>query len=170
MGTKKTTLSVAMLAIAAATIFGAVAVSQQNVAAAQISPAQGNIVVQQKTALSGPDPLPGHQGHQAVIVLPPRNDGRVWDGDITWVASKNIEIVVLHSYNSKGVDARHGEPLNAPFGKGKVAITLYNDPSNSPVPSGSTHFTGTALVFHNIRGEPFTVTYTVKATAYPLRG
>jgi hypothetical protein len=89
----------------------------------------------------------------------------IYDGDITWTASKNVEIVVLHAYNNTGVDATHGEPLNAPFGDGKVAISLYKQASNTPAAGGSTHFTGSALAFHTLSGEKFTVTYSVKATA-----
>jgi len=42
----------------------------------------------QNTTISGPDPLPGHQGHQAAIILPPRTDGKLWVGTVTWTSSK----------------------------------------------------------------------------------
>ncbi|HVX02319.1 MAG TPA: hypothetical protein VHA09_04130 [Nitrososphaera sp.] len=127
-------------------------------------------IVMQKTAESAPDPLPGHSMHQAVIALPPRDDGGVYDGDVTWTASKNVEIVVLHPYNDTGVDDEHGQPLNAPFGDGKVAISLYKLSSGTPAPGGSTHFTGSALAFHTLSGEKFTVTYSVKATVNQTTG
>jgi hypothetical protein len=169
MNAKKMPIVAVTLGIAAVIVFGTVAVSQHNAQAQEQPPQdQGELFVAQNTAQSGPDPLPGHSMHQAVLVLPPRDDGMIWDGDITWTASKNVEIVVLHNYNGTGVDDQHGEPLNAPLtenGTDKVAISLYSIPSNTPAPSGSTHFTGTALAFHNIKGEPFTVTYSVKATA-----
>ena len=54
----------------------------------------------QKTAISKPGKLPIHQSHQVVTVLPPRNDGKVWVGTITWASSKPIEVEMWHYYNS----------------------------------------------------------------------
>ncbi|AIF82511.1 hypothetical protein NTE_00429 [Candidatus Nitrososphaera evergladensis SR1] len=162
MNTKQTYTIAGISAIAAVIIFGAVAASQKNVQA-QVN--QNELFVAQKTGESAPDPLPGHSMHQAVLAVPPRDDGRIWDGDVTWTASQPVEIVVLHVYNSTGADDAHGEPLNAPFGNGKVAISLYKEASNTPAAGGSTHFTGSALAFHTLSGKPFTVTYSVKATA-----
>ena len=126
-------------------------------------------ITTQKTATSGVDPLPGHQAHQAVLVLPPRNDGKVWVGTVTWTSSKPVEVVVLHGYNSSvTADAAHGQPLTAPFGGGTIAITLVKPSSGSPVPSGSMQFAGNALAFHTLSGDKFTVTYTVDATAKQL--
>src|SRR2546428_9142006 len=94
--------------------------------------AQANLpanTTMQKTATSSVDPLcstaPAHCGHQAVVALPPRSDGKIWVGTITWTSSKPVELVVLHGYNqSVTPDAAHGSLLSAPFGKGAVAITL----------------------------------------------
>jgi hypothetical protein len=68
--------------------------------------AQANLpanVTIQKTGTSGVDPLcataPVHCAHQAVLALPPRSDGKVWVGTITWTSSKPVELVVLHGYN-----------------------------------------------------------------------
>ncbi len=138
-----------------------------------------NDVTWQKTQTSAQDPLPGHESHQAVIALPPRTDNSVWVGDVTWTASKPVEVVVLHGYNGSAVAnqtstaanqtaSQFGEPLTAPFGGGEVAITLVKTDSGSPVNSGSMNFAGNALVFHTLGGEPFTVTYTVDATAEEL--
>jgi hypothetical protein len=167
MNVKQTIVVSGILAIAAAVMFGAAATSftPQKVLAQDENATQ--TIVEQKTAESAPDPLPGHQTHQAVLVLPPRSDGSVYDGDISWVASKQVEIVILHPYNSTGVDSAHGEVLNAPFGGGKVAISLFRTPSNTIVQSGSFHFTGSAVAFHTLSGQKFTVTYSVKATVNP---
>jgi hypothetical protein len=162
----KTTLITALGAII--TTFGiaqgiAISVNAQTIT--------GESVTMQKTQTSVPDPLKGHSGHQAVLVLAPRSDGKVWVGTITWTASNPVEIVVLHMYNSSvTTDAAHGKPLTAPspVGQGEVAITLYKVPSNSPLNSGSTNFAGNALAFHNLNGTKFTVTYTVDATAKQL--
>jgi hypothetical protein len=73
----------------------------------------GNVTIQ-KTGVSAPDPLPGHSAHQLVMALPPRSDGKVWVGTVTWTASKPVEVVVLHMYNSSvTADAAHGQPLIA---------------------------------------------------------
>jgi hypothetical protein len=131
-----------------------------------------NEVVIQETQTSTQDPLPGHESHQLVMALPPRGDGLIWVGDTSWVASKPVEVVVLHGYNSTAVSnqtaTQFGEPLTAPFGGGEVAISLVKPESGTPVPSGSTPFAGNALAFHTLGGEPFSVTYTVAATAEEL--
>jgi hypothetical protein len=123
----------------------------------------------QKTGVSSPDPLPGHSTHQLVMALPPRTDGKVWVGTVTWTASKPVEVVVLEGYNpSVTADAAHGQPLTAPFGNGAVAISLIKTSSGTPIASGSMPFAGNALAFHTLNGNKFTVTYTVAATAREL--
>jgi hypothetical protein len=52
-------------------------------------------------------------------------------------------------------------PLNAPFGKGKVAIYLMKQLTESPFNAGSLVFAGNALAFHTLDGKPFIVTYTI---------
>jgi len=131
-----------------------------------------NDVVIQETQTSMQDPLPGHEGHQLVMALPPRGDGLIWVGDASWVASKPVEVVVLHGYNSTAVSnqtaTQFGEPLTAPFGGGEIAISLIKPDSGTPIPSGSMPFAGNALAFHTLGGEPFSITYTVAATAEEL--
>lgn len=129
-------------------------------------------VTWQRTQTSAQDPLPGHESHQVVLVLPPRADNNVWVGDVTWTASKPVEVVVLHGYNGSAVSnqtvSQFGEPLIAPFGEGEVAISLVKPESGTPFDSGSMDFAGNALAFHTLNGEPFTVTYTVDAAAEEL--
>ena len=112
----------------------------------------------QKTDKSMQDPLPGHEAHQIVIALPPRDDGKMYSGQVTYSASKAVEIVVLNPFNATATDEQHGQPLNAPFGNGSVAISVMNQ-FNGQYNAGSTTFTGAALALHNINGEPFSVTY-----------
>ena len=129
----------------------------------------GDTVTIQKTGVSSPDPLPGHSSHQLVMALPPRDDGKVWVGTVTWTAGKPVEVVVLHGYNSSiTADAAYGQPLTAPFGNGAVAISLVKTASGTPVASGSMPFVGNAVAFHTLSGDKFTVTYTVDATAKEL--
>jgi hypothetical protein len=135
----------------------------------QSSTDEQDTVTIQKTGVSSTDPLPGHSAHQLVMALPPRNDGKVWVGTVTWTASKPVEVVVLQGYNSSvTADAAHGQPLTAPFGKGAVAISLVKTASGTPIASGSMPFAGNALAFHTLSGAKFTVTYTVAATAREL--
>lgn len=112
----------------------------------------------QKTDKSMQDPLPGHEEHQIVIALPPRDDGKMYSGQVTYSASKPVEMVVLNPFNTTAADETTGQPLNAPFGDGSVAISLMNQ-FNGEFNAGSTTFTGAALAFHNINGDPFSITY-----------
>src|ERR671933_280756 len=132
----------------------------------QSSTDEQDTVTIQKTGVSSTDPLPGHSAHQLVMALPPRSDGKVWVGTVTWTASKPVEVVVLQGYNSSvTADAAHGQPLTAPFGNGAAAISLIKTNSGTPIASGSMPFAGNALAFHTLSGDKFTVTYTVAATA-----
>lgn len=116
--------------------------------------------------------------HQIVIALPLRQDGKIWTGTATFTASKPIEIEVLHRYNPKVLpDAKHGEPYHAKWIDGITPIALStmtmfsNTPvivTNSPISTGSFVFTGNVLLFHKTDGQPFTVTYTIDATAKSL--
>ena len=179
---KKTTIGLVSAIIAAAALGGlgvitttvnaqvpGMTTSQENTTTAQqatpATPTNDTVTIQ-KTGVSNTDPLPGHSGHQLVMALAPRSDGKVWVGTVTWTASKPVEVVVLHGYNSSvTADAAHGQPLTAPFGKGTVAISLIKTPSGTPVASGAMPFAGNALAFHTLSGDKFTVTYTVDATA-----
>jgi hypothetical protein len=133
------------------------------------SPPPDHYIVQ-KTGESGPDPLPGHQGHQLVMAIPPRDDGKIWTGTISWTASYPVEMVILHAYDNTSAsgNATFGKPLTAPFGKGEVAISLIKNPSGTPIPSGSFDFAGNAVAFHTLNGHKFTVTYTADARAEDL--
>jgi hypothetical protein len=132
----------------------------------QSSTDEQDTVTIQRTGVSSTDPLPGHSAHQLVMALPPRSDGKVWIGTVTWTASKPVEVVVLQGYNSSvTADAAHGQPLTAPFGNGAVAISLVKTNSGTPIASGSLPFAGNALAFHTLSGAKFTVTYTVAASA-----
>jgi hypothetical protein len=116
--------------------------------------------------------------HQIVVALPLRQDGKIWTGTATFTASKPIEIEVLHRYNPVVLpDAKHGEPYHAKWIDGTTPIALStmtmftNTPvsvTNSPISTGSFVFTGSVLLFHKTDGQPFTVTYTVDATAKSL--
>jgi hypothetical protein len=124
----------------------------------------------QKTATSTVDALPGHQGHQAAIVVPQRTDGKIWVGTLSWTASKPVEVRLLHDYDTTITpDTAHGKPVTAPFGNGESAISLILGTNGAATLasyySGSLNFAADQVAFHTIGGIPFTVTYTVDAEA-----
>jgi hypothetical protein len=127
----------------------------------------------QKTAMSTVDTLPGHEGHQAVVVLPQRTDGKIWLGTLSWSASKPVEVRLLQDYDaSVQPDQAHGKPVTAPFAQGESAISLLLQTNGAgTVPSynaGSMGFAASQVAFHTLGGVPFTVTYTVDAEAKSL--
>ena len=124
---------------------------------------QGTPYVVQNTSKSMQDPLPGHQLHQIVLAAPPRSDGKIYSGTVSYVASVPVEVIILHNYKPVTDTQKYGEPLNAPFGKGKVAISLMKQFTGAPFNSGSLEFAGSALAFHTLSGHPFSVTYTIDA-------
>lgn len=115
----------------------------------------------QNTSKSIQNPLPGHQAHQIVIAAPPRDDGKIYSGISSFTSSQPVEVVVLQPYTSGVNTTETGEPLNAPFGDGKVAIALMKQFTDSPVSAGAFVFAGNALAFHNMEGKPFVITYTI---------
>jgi hypothetical protein len=135
----------------------------------QTTTAMGDKVVKQETGVSAPDPVPGHESHELVVVLAPREDGKVWSGTVTYTASAKVDVVVLHPYNAtKAPDDGRGEPLVAPSPfpmMDNLAIALMTQHTDSPVFAGSLPFVGSALAFHTTTGQPFTVTYGVDAEA-----
>jgi len=139
----------------------------------EVTSSTATTITAQKTEMSTVDSLPGHQGHQAVVVLPGRTDGKIWVGTISWSASKPVEVRLLHNYDTAvKPDADHGKPITAPVGKGEAAISLLLASNGAAtVPSyysGSVDFASNAVAFHTLGGIPFTVTYTVDAVAKDL--
>ena len=48
-----------------------------------------------QTITSSQDPGIGHQSHQLALILSP-NEGTMYDGSMTYTASENVQLVVLH--------------------------------------------------------------------------
>jgi hypothetical protein len=138
-------------------------------AAVQEPPVNQNFV-RQATVASGQDPLPGHESHELAFVLPPRSDGAVYSGVLTYTASKPVEVVVLHNYdpqNTTAVPEEYGTELTSPLpgGGGNIALTLFQPPYEAGINSASVPFTGNGLALHTLEDDPFTATYTVNAFA-----
>jgi hypothetical protein len=134
--------------------------------AAQAKPDAASISVgksfaQQGTVTSIQDPLPGHESHQLALILPPRDDGAIYQGTLTYTASKPAEIVILQNFaNETDVDPTYGGIATAPLGEGTVAISLLT-PQYGPINAASVPFAGNALALHTLNGDPFAATYTV---------
>jgi hypothetical protein len=90
----------------------------------------------QNTSKSMQDPLPGHEIHQVVIAAPPRSDGKIYSGLVTFAASVPVEVIVFD-----------------PF---KLMTTTMK--------ANLLPFEGASLTFHQSDGKPFTVEYTIDAT------
>jgi hypothetical protein len=175
-----TSVLVLALVVAAAQVL-VVTTSAQNVtgggAAAQnqteTTSMTGTTFTAQKTAISTVDSLPGHEMHQAVIVVPQRTDGKIWVGTLSWSVSKPVEVRLLQNYDANAKpDEAHGKPVTAPFAQGESAISLLLQANGAgTVPSynaGSMNFAADQVAFHTLGGVPFTVTYTVDAQAKDL--
>lgn len=111
-----------------------------------------------ETALSVPDPTPGHEeDHQAVIILPERDDGKLYVGTITFTSSIPLEAVVLQPFNQTSTQNATALPLNVP--DTNTAITLLHELEGSRFANDV--FAGKSLVLHSRSPQPFVVSYTV---------
>ena len=122
----------------------------------------GEFFAQQGTVTSTQDPLPGHEAHQLALILPPRDDSAIYQGTLTYTASKPVEVVILQNFaNETAVDPTYGAIATAPLGEGEVAISLMTPQYTGPINAASIPFAGNALALHTLNGEPFAATYTV---------
>src|ERR687894_558209 len=136
-------------------------------------------IVRQGTVTSGPEPTPGHEGHQYATVLPLRQDGSIYSGVLTYTASVPVEVVVLNvqtlnetersMLNATGEEDGFGTLLTTPLdNETSIAITVITPPyGDTPVPSASIPFTGNALWLHTLDGTPFVANYAVSAQVLP---
>ena len=108
------------------------------------------------TATSVQDPGLGHESHQIVVLLGPSSD--TYSGILTYAASENIQLVSLRG--PIGADERPTMTWT-PDGETIFELTLI-DPENA---AGSWEFEGNALAVHTLFPTPFTVSYSVSATA-----
>lgn len=128
----------------------------------------------QETAMSSAAPVAhtGNLPHAVVFALPIRDDGKIYTGQVTFTASKPIEVEVLHIYRpDQPPDEVHGEPPTAVINGTTITYShltgiVDNNIITGDVPtaSGTFEFTGSGLVFHKRSSEAFTVTYTIDAT------
>jgi hypothetical protein len=139
---------------------------------AQEAPAIGDKIVQQGTVSSDVDPLKGHEGHQAAVILPPRNDSALYAGTLTFTASKPVQVAVINMYNidnatSSQAAERFGTLLTAqaPWNTSATVTPLMMniDYLDSPTMSKMIPFIGNLVALHTMDGEPFIANYAVVA-------
>jgi hypothetical protein len=127
-------------------------------------PPLGKSVTWQGTVSSTASPLAGRARDQVAVILPPRKDGGVYTGVITFTSSKGVQPEV---WNQVNVNASTPIPRTfgsiaispSPTGKGSIATALVGSSSTS----NSVPFTGNGLALHG--RSPFIATYTVTVTS-----
>lgn len=139
---------------------------------AQEEPAIGDKIVQQGTVTSDVDPLKGHEGHQAAVILPPRNDSALYAGTLTFTASKPVQVAVINKYDidnasSSQAAERFGTLLTAqaPWNTSATVTPLMMnmDYLDSPTMSKMIPIVGNLVALHTMDGEPFIANYAVVA-------
>jgi hypothetical protein len=139
---------------------------------AQEEPAIGDKIVQQGTVTSDVDPLRGHEGHQAAVILPPRNDSALYAGTLTFTASKPVQVAVINKYDidnasSSQAAERFGTLLTAqaPWNTSATVTPLMMnmDYLDSPTMSKMMPIVGNLVALHTMDGEPFIANYAVVA-------
>ena len=177
---RASTTIIAMILLAAG-LASSIAAAVSNMAIKTEATAQQQteeIIMVQETAMSRAAPVAhtGNLPHAVVFALPIRDDGKVYTGQVTFTASKPIEVEVIHIYRpDQPPDEVHGEPPTAVINGTTITYShltgmIDNNIITGDVPtaSGTFEFTGSGLVFHKRSSEPFTVTYTIDATVRPL--
>jgi len=106
-----------------------------------------------QTITSSTDPGQGHESHQLALILSP-NTGTLYDGSLTYSASEDVQIVVLHEISK---DEARGQPIWTVDGETFYGLSLI-DPGTS---AGSFEFTGAALALHTPNPNKFTATVSV---------
>jgi hypothetical protein len=134
-------------------------------------------IVRQGTITSIQDPLPGHEEHQAAILLPLRQDGSIYSGVLTYTASAPVEVVIANVQTLNETEQSmlnvtedgFGTLLTSPLdNQTSIAITIITPPyGDTPVPSASIPFAGNALWLHTLDGTPFVANYAVSAQVLP---
>src|SRR5918999_5446053 len=137
-------------------------------------------IVNQGTVTSGPEPTPGHEGHQYATILPLTEEGSIYSGVLTYTASVPVEVVLLNVQDLNETERSilnvtddeedgFGTLLTAqPDNETSIAITVITPPyGDTPVPSASIPFAGNALWLHTLDGTPFVANYAVSAQVLP---
>lgn len=119
-------------------------------------------IAKQVTVTSVQDPIPGHEGHQLGLLLPPE-DGKIYTGTLTYTASKPVEVVVFHAYRpGKEPDVEHGGLVVGQINGKPYAISLMQFPNAVTATNSATvSFTGSGIALHTLNGAKFTATASI---------
>jgi hypothetical protein len=130
-------------------------------------------IVQQAVVTSSPDPLPGHEAHQSVTVLRLKGDNTIYEGTLSFIASKPVEVQILYrnmtslSQQLPQISPQFGTMsiIPLPGDQGSVISSLIQPqyPEEATSFSASIPFAGNGLALHNLAGDEFVATYTVVA-------
>jgi len=122
-----------------------------------------------KTATSVPGvPSPGHEDHQIVMALPPKDNGKLWVGKVSWISSEPIEVGFLIGHNQSAEDEGHSnlEKLKVNDSSSSMVFASTNLTGSTPQKTfGNMDFVLDQLVFHSTNNTKFTVTYAIDAVA-----
>jgi hypothetical protein len=182
-------ISISLIALTSFIIFFVYLSEESEIAVAQIQNSQGTNelvtqekgsgnqkIVQQGTVTSSPDPLPGHEAHQSVTILKLKGDNTVYEGTLSFIASKPVEVQIISRNMSSPTGTQAVPPQIAPEfgtmsiiplpgGQGSVISSLILP----PYPEGATSFSASipfaanGLALHNLDGDEFVASYNVVA-------
>ncbi len=131
-------------------------------------------IVQQGVITSTPDPLPGHEAHQSITILRLKADNTIYEGTLSFVASKPVEVQILYR-NMTGTDNPQLPKISPEFGTMSIiplpggqssvisSLILPQYPEGATSFAASIPFAGNGLALHNLDGDEFVATYTVVA-------
>jgi len=108
--------------------------------------------------------LPGREDTQSAVVLPPREDGAMYAGILTFQASRPVDVVswnILDPINITMSEDFGDRDDVIPVPGLEIALNELDTSSES----GSVMFTGNVLELAGEDDDPFVVTYNVKARA-----
>lgn len=100
----------------------------------------------------------GHQSHQVVHFVWPQA-GQVYDGKVTFTASKGVDIIAIHDIsNQKASGNLMGIKTWKVEGKTYAVTTLMSN-----VTAGTVDFVGSELLAHSASSDPYTVAFSIDA-------
>src|SRR5918995_1164814 len=182
-------VSIFLIAMASWIVFFAYMSEQIEIAVSQIQNNQGTNelitqekggenqkIIQQGVVTSTPDPLPGHEAHTSVTILKLKGDNTVYQGTLSFIASKPVEVQIISKNMSSPAGTQDVPPQIAPEfgtmsiiplpgGQGSVISSLIQPqyPEGATSFSGSIPFAGNGLALHNLEGDQFVASYNVVA-------
>jgi len=131
-------------------------------------------IVQQGVVTSSPDPLPGHEAHQSVPILRLQGDNTIYEGTLSFIASKPVEVQIIYRNTTSASDSippqipkKFGTmnivPLPGEQGSVISSLVLPQYAEEATSFAASIPFAGNGLALHNLEGDEFVATYTVVA-------